>query len=186
MAAVTTYSAHATREGRWWVVDVEGVGVTQARTLPDAQIMAADLISALRNIEVAPTDVDIDVEVEGGLVMAARMAQEQARQAATAARAAAEEVSAQVRKLRERGLTGKDAAFVLGVSEQRISQLVKRVSSEHSTQVKALAAARGVVKADGVDRVGRAKPDGESHVHRKPARGKSPAASPRSSRRAAG
>jgi len=28
---MSAYTATATREGRWWVIDVDGVGVTQSR-----------------------------------------------------------------------------------------------------------------------------------------------------------
>jgi len=31
MVAMSAYTATATREGRWWVIDVDGVGVTQSR-----------------------------------------------------------------------------------------------------------------------------------------------------------
>ncbi len=45
MASLNTYRAVATREGRWWAVDVEGVGHTQGRDLIEARRMAADLVT---------------------------------------------------------------------------------------------------------------------------------------------
>ncbi|HEX9335655.1 MAG TPA: hypothetical protein VF892_07205 [Pseudonocardiaceae bacterium] len=36
-----TYKASATREGRFWVIEVAGVGVTQGRTVPEAKEMTA-------------------------------------------------------------------------------------------------------------------------------------------------
>ena len=42
---MNTYRAVATREGRWWAVDVEGVGHTQGRDLGEARRMAADLVT---------------------------------------------------------------------------------------------------------------------------------------------
>jgi hypothetical protein len=50
MASLTTYRAVATREGRWWAVDVEGVGHTQGRDLGEARRMAADLVSIMRRV----------------------------------------------------------------------------------------------------------------------------------------
>lgn len=124
MAAVSTYTARVTREGRWWVVDVDGIGVTQARSLPDAQVMAADLVSALRDVDVAPSDVELLVDIGSDIVSAAHAAQQRARAAAKALAVAADDVRAQAQALRHTGFTGKDAAFVLGISEQRVSQLV--------------------------------------------------------------
>ena len=43
---MTTYTATLTREGDYWVVDVKGIGVTQSRSLREAQIAAVDLIIA--------------------------------------------------------------------------------------------------------------------------------------------
>lgn len=45
------FKATATREGRWWVVDIEGVGVTQGRTADEARTMAAGLVDAVLNID---------------------------------------------------------------------------------------------------------------------------------------
>lgn len=42
---MNTYTAVVSREGRWWIVDVDGVGTTQARNLTEAQEMAVDLIA---------------------------------------------------------------------------------------------------------------------------------------------
>jgi len=37
---MSTYRATATREGNWWVIDVEGVGITQSRTLAESHAWA--------------------------------------------------------------------------------------------------------------------------------------------------
>ena len=47
MTEFTIYTAHATKEEMWWIVRVDGVGVTQAKNLDEAHFMAKDLIEAM-------------------------------------------------------------------------------------------------------------------------------------------
>ena len=63
---MSTFEASARREGKHWVVTVEGVGVTQARSHGEAQEMAEDLVAVMTeqargefavNVEVAPDEV---------------------------------------------------------------------------------------------------------------------------------
>lgn len=58
----TSYVATAVREGRWWVITVEDVGVTQARTLRDAPAAARGMLCALLDID----EDGIQVEVTPG------------------------------------------------------------------------------------------------------------------------
>jgi hypothetical protein len=95
MAAVNTYKATATREGRWWVVEVDGIGVTQGRTVTEAEEMARDLVAVM-----------LDVPAVHDAAAA------QTRAAALSRRTVA--------VLKEAGLTGKDAARILGISPQRV------------------------------------------------------------------
>lgn len=60
---MNTYEATATREGKWWVIDVLGVGVTQARNLTEGHSMVDDLIEAMTG-EV-PGTTSISVRVTG-------------------------------------------------------------------------------------------------------------------------
>jgi hypothetical protein len=46
MVRLSTYTAVATRQGLWWVIDVDGVGVTQSPTLATAREWAQGLIEA--------------------------------------------------------------------------------------------------------------------------------------------
>ncbi|PKW14992.1 hypothetical protein [Saccharopolyspora spinosa] len=41
------FEATATREGKWWVVEVEDVGATQGRNVAEAREMAKDLVAAV-------------------------------------------------------------------------------------------------------------------------------------------
>ena len=122
MVAVKTYQAVARREGRFWLVDVEGVGLTQGRNLQDARDMAADLVETMTG---KPGDVNFVVDLPAPLAAGLGKAKADIRQAEQALQQAAEEVRRVAAALRTtEGLTGKDVAFVLEVSEQRASQLL--------------------------------------------------------------
>ena len=58
---VMTRAATAVREGRFWVVHVPGVGVTQGRSVREARALAADLVEAMTG-----TAEDVDVHFEPG------------------------------------------------------------------------------------------------------------------------
>ena len=57
VAPVRKVGAVATREGKWWVVEVDGIGTTQGRTWPEASWMAKDLVTAMSGGR--PEDVEI-------------------------------------------------------------------------------------------------------------------------------
>jgi hypothetical protein len=57
------YQVRAWREAPWWVLDVDGVGVTQVRWLGEAEWMARDLIACALDLDAA----DIAVTVERGI-----------------------------------------------------------------------------------------------------------------------
>lgn len=56
---MTSYTATARREGRWWVVEVDGLGTTQGRNVTEAKDMAADLVSAMTDTAVEDVVTDI-------------------------------------------------------------------------------------------------------------------------------
>ena len=123
---MTERIARVSREGRYWLVAIEGVGVTQARNLGDAQAMAADLISVMTGDRVNVTEVILEIDLPHGLAGHVQMARRKTSAAEEAQRKAAVILRDTARRLRrDAGLTGRDAAFVLGVSEQRVSQLTR-------------------------------------------------------------
>lgn len=56
---MSAYTATARRQDRWWIVDVDGVGVTQGRDMADAKAMAADLIAAMTETPVEEIVVNV-------------------------------------------------------------------------------------------------------------------------------
>jgi len=126
MASMTqTYTVEAIREGKWWVVTVEGAGTTQAKTLREAKEMAIDLIAVMNDVPESAVEVNLLAILPPKLqkeVAAAKQAQldVEARQAKAAQRS--RKVAFELVKVA--GLSGKDASEVLGLSPQRVSQLL--------------------------------------------------------------
>ena len=120
-----TYTVDAKRWEHGWELHVEGLGVTQSRSLHSAARMAREYISLIEGISDESTiGVEIRPQIENALgkeVIAARKAvhelAEQQREVATLSRTAAKDLA-------ESGLSGADIAVVLAVSPQRVSQLL--------------------------------------------------------------
>lgn len=122
----TSYTVTARRWARGWELHIddasgESVGVTQSRTLTHAEAMVRDYLE----LDDRPAgDIEIRPELDGELGARAEAARRGVRAAAAAQLAAAEESREVARQLKAAGLTGGDVASVLGVSAQRVSQLV--------------------------------------------------------------
>jgi DNA-directed RNA polymerase specialized sigma24 family protein len=124
VAAVKTYNATATREGRWWVVDVPDIGVTQGRSSREAERMAADLVAIMLDIPVEQVSVNVDFRLSDELTNEVYIARQAQKDADKAQRQAADRSRAAIRRILAAGLSKQDAARVLGISAQRVSQLV--------------------------------------------------------------
>ena len=119
------YQVRAKRWEHGWELHVAGVGVTQSRTLWDAEEMARDLISRREDLPDTAFTVTITPEIGGGLDEESRAARDAVTSADRAQRQAAAQSRAAARRLRQAGLSGRDIAKVLGVSPQRVSQLLR-------------------------------------------------------------
>jgi hypothetical protein len=123
MAAMSAYTATATREGRWWVIDVDGVGVTQSRTLAEAHTWAQGLVEVVTGK--AGADVTVTPSLPDGTVDLVSDAQALVFHADAEFRRAAEEIRDAARNMLEIGMSQQDAAIILGVSRQCVSQLLR-------------------------------------------------------------
>ncbi len=120
-----TYNVRAKRWEHGWELHIADVGVTQSRSLWDAEMMARDLISRRLGLAADSFDVEITPEIGGGLDEQTRAAREAVTDADRAQRRAAAQSREAARRLRQAGLSGRDIAKVLDVSPQRVSQLLK-------------------------------------------------------------
>lgn len=122
-----SYSAIATREGSWWVVDVTDVGVTQGRNAREAERMAVDLVALMLDVPTEEVSVNVEFVLGGELATEVKQVKQAQRQAEKVQEQAADKSRAVVRRVLAAGLSKQDAARVLGVSAQRISQLAPEV-----------------------------------------------------------
>jgi predicted RNase H-like HicB family nuclease len=121
----TIYEATVIREDGWWMVHVPAInGLTQARRLAEAELMARELVAVTQDVEL-DTVAAIVTEVDGVPVRAVvdAVAAERAEAARLEAEATAK-VSTLARTLAERHVSMRDIGAVLGVSHQRVHQLV--------------------------------------------------------------
>jgi hypothetical protein len=58
---MTDYTANAVSEGDHWVIDVPGVGTTEADRVEDLEEMALDLIVAMTHAD--PEEVHIELRI---------------------------------------------------------------------------------------------------------------------------
>jgi hypothetical protein len=128
VADVTSYRVRAKLWDHGWELHVDGVGVTQSHGLTDAKEMARSYIAMMTDAPIDSFEVEIMPEVSG-LDLAVHEARAAVREAERAQREAAAQSRALARELRSRGLSGRDIAVVLGVSPQRVSQLLNAPDS---------------------------------------------------------
>lgn len=125
MAPVSTYTVRATRAGRYWELHIEGVGVTQSRSLgKDADDMIRSYVAMNDGVAEDAVEYAITPEVGGGLDAEAEEARKAAREAEAAVSRSAARNRAAARHFRDAGLSGRDTALILGVTPQRVSQLL--------------------------------------------------------------
>ncbi|MFJ9387721.1 hypothetical protein ACIRON_02800 [Nocardioides sp. NPDC101246] len=120
-----TYEVLADRDEQYWRVRVPAVDrVTSARHVREIETMARDLIAIMEDVEPDSFEIDMRIElpadVRAHLDAAARLREEATRANAEAA----QEARAAARGLVDAGMPLRDAGAVLGVSHQRVAQLV--------------------------------------------------------------
>ncbi len=126
---MNTYIAHARKWDGGWELHIDGVGVTQSRTLRDAERMVRSYVSMDTGEDRDSFVVEILPDL-AGLETQVRQVRETTARAEAAQRKAATMTRTVVRSLKARGLSGNDIAAVLKVSPQRVSQLAKSERSE--------------------------------------------------------
>jgi len=125
-AETKTYTVKAVRFGGWWAIDVPEIkGVhTQARKLDNVEAMARDAIAVALDIAPDAFDVAVSTELDEATLRLVEDAQRTREEAARAQARAAAALAVSVEHMRVRGLTVRDTGRLLGLSHQRVAQVL--------------------------------------------------------------
>jgi len=118
------YRATVVRDGRFWLVQIDGVGSTQARHLRELDEMSKDLIELMTGSDPTEFDIEYDIRLPAEVEKHLQRSKELRAASAESQAAAAAEVRIAARQLHEQGIGLRDVGKVLGVSHQRAHQLV--------------------------------------------------------------
>jgi predicted RNase H-like HicB family nuclease len=131
-----TYRVTAVRSGRWWAIDVPELrGVhSQARRLDQVESMAREVIALM--LDVPEHSFDVTVQTDLASLGDLRASIDEARDAREAAELAQDRASTTMRhavgEIRSSGYTSRDAGMLLGVSNQRISQIERHTTKRRA------------------------------------------------------
>jgi DNA-directed RNA polymerase specialized sigma subunit len=120
------YTARARREGKWWAISVKGLpgALSQVRRLDQAEATAREVIALVLDVPEDSFDVVVAPELnEEHQEALAELDRAKEQYAKSMAALAERQKKVTLLLVRDAGLTVRDAATVLGVSFQRVSQL---------------------------------------------------------------
>jgi predicted RNase H-like HicB family nuclease len=131
-----TYKVTAVRSGRWWAIEVPELrGVSsQARRLDQVKSMAREVIALMLNVPEDSFDITVEPDLDslGGVRGAIEAALRERKRANAAQDAASTAMRHAVSEIRGSGYTSRDAGMLLGLSNQRISQ-IERQAADHKS-----------------------------------------------------
>lgn len=159
---MTTYRVNVYREDRWWMIDVPeldghrgadgliNVGsLTQARHYADIEQEARDFICTV--VDAAPSAVDLDVHIDVDGLDVGDAAAAIAADRATAKEAEARAISRSTevaQRLSAAGVPMREIAEIVGVTHQRVDQLINKTSANAVRKVTVTAPRRVTVARD--------------------------------------
>ena len=114
-------------DGYNWVAIPECGGTTTARSLEQLLDRACEVVEMMTGKKVAPDQLQLDVHIDGA--EQAQQARDARRAADLAAAHSAALTAAAVAALRDAGCSVRDIGALVGVSHQRVHQLVGRAQS---------------------------------------------------------
>ena len=124
---VAPVRATVTWDGYSWIAVPAVGGVTQARRLDQLPYLVADVVMVLTGLELDPAEVELEVEFPGAAEAAAVRAARS--QVSGAERELAARTRLAVLALRRQGVSLRDIATMVGVSFQRVHQIVRSARS---------------------------------------------------------
>jgi predicted XRE-type DNA-binding protein len=130
---VKTYEVTVSRDDRWWMVAVPELGgVTQARRLDEVERMAREYIAVSTDVPLSKVAVEVaGIEADGQDLLEAKTLVDGLRRRAKDLEALVAELTREVASaLTDASVPVRDVSSVLGVSHQRVSQLVQAATED--------------------------------------------------------
>jgi hypothetical protein len=128
------YTVRASRNGRWWAIEVRELrGIhEQARRLDQVDSVVREAIARMLQTPVDSFDVAVQVDLPslGALQSTVEEALRAREAAEKAQRRASQTMRSAVREIRGATYTARDAGVLLGLSNQRISQIERQATEE--------------------------------------------------------
>ena len=123
MASRTAYIARAQRWSKGWEIHVEGVGVTQVRSLDRAVEFACDLVEIMTGRAIDAEQIELTIQPRS-MNDKVQRARDKTRRAQEAQQHAARFTRDVISELRDEGLSPADIAGLMGISRGRVTQLL--------------------------------------------------------------
>lgn len=127
---MTTYHVTAKRWAQGWELHIDGVGVTQVRSLARAEQQVRDYLETMRDgaqvFDREEIVIRPDIGELANQVDLARATTKAAAEGQTRAARLSREVT---RELLDAGLSTTDVAALMGISKGRVSQLASKVEA---------------------------------------------------------
>jgi len=133
VAQVTTYRVIATHEERFWLLSVPELDVvTQARTLDRAEATVRDLIAVWLDVPADSFAVEVEPRLNDEWTKLLRETRDARTTADKASARASELLRTSVTTLHDAGLSAREVGSLLGISYQRVQQLLAKGIGQRS------------------------------------------------------
>ena len=125
VAQVKTYRVVATQEERFWLLSVPELDVvTQAKTLDRAEATVRDLVAVWLDVPLDSFAVEVEPRLDDDWTKLLRETRDARAAADKASARASELLRTSVATLHDAGLSAREVGSLVGVSYQRVQQLL--------------------------------------------------------------
>ena len=122
-----TYRVDVVRDEGWWIMHARiprTIIYSQAKRVDDVEPMIRDAIAGVLDVDSESFAIELTFVLDSDVLDQVARAREASLEAAEVQERASRESRAAVQALRKEGLTLKEAGFFLGVTPQRVAQLL--------------------------------------------------------------
>lgn len=122
-----TYQVDVVRDEGWWIMHARiprTIIYSQAKRIDDIELMIRDAIAGVLDVDPGSFAIELFFDLDSDVLEQVHRAREVSLQAAEVQERASRESRAAVHALREQGLTLKETGYFLGVTPQRVAQLL--------------------------------------------------------------